>query len=248
MKKILLSLSLLSGLCFAAPDDPKTIDPSGQKFAETKTPGHLRVLLVGSGSSHDFPKYFLGTDSEILKATGTMETAATPNPDEARTLMPQADVLVFSGNHPLYGKPEFQKALTDFAAAGKGIVFVHAATWKQAWKGYNETFIGGATPGHGKGEFLVTVKKAEHPVMKGVPATFLITDENYHTELFPDAKVEILAENAPDKDMPAHPSVWVLNHPNTRIVCITLGHAEEAHGNPAYKSLLTNAVNWVSKR
>ena len=30
-----------------------------------------------------------------------------------------------------------------------------------------------------------------------------------------------------------------------RIACITLGHAAEAHGNPAFKTLLTNAVKWV---
>jgi uncharacterized protein len=247
MKKILLSLTLLSCLAFAAADDPQTIAATGQKFTEPKATGHLRVLVVGSGSSHNFPKFFLGTDSETLKATGSIDTAATPNPDEALALMPQADVLVFSGNHPLYGKPEFQKALTDFAAAGKGIVFLHAATWKHPWKTYNETFICGETPGHGKGEFLVTVKNTEHPVMKGIPATFSIIDENYHTTLFPEANVVILAENAPEKDK-AHPSVWIVNHPSTRIVCITLGHAAEAHGNPAYKSLLTNAVNWVSKR
>ncbi len=247
MKKILLSLTLLSCLAFAAADDPQTIDATGQKFTEPKAPSHLRVLVVGSGSSHDFPKFFLGTDSETLKATGSIDTAATPNPDEALALMPQADVLVFSGNHPLYGKPEFQKALADFAEAGKGIVFLHAANWKHAWKGYNERFIGGATPGHGKGEFLVTVKNAEHPVMKSVPATFLITDENYYASFNPDAKVEVLAENAPDGTKPAHPSVWIVNDPKTRIVCITLGHAADAHENPAYKSLLTNAVNWVSK-
>lgn len=247
MKKILVSFIALTGICHALSDDPKSTDPSGQKFAEPKAANHLRVLLVGSGTSHHFPKFFLGTDSATLKATGTIDTAATPNPEEALSLMPSADVLVFSGNHKDYGKPEFQKALTDFAAAGKGIVFLHAATWKHPWKSYNETFICGETPGHGKGEFLVTVKNTEHPVMKGIPASFSIIDENYHTTLFPDAKVELLAENAPEKDK-AHPSVWIVNHPNTRIVCTTLGHAEEAHENPAYKTLLINAVNWVSKR
>ena len=34
----------------------------------------------------------------------------------------------------------------------------------------------------------------------------------------------------------------------TRIVCISLGHAEPAHSNPAYQTLLTNAVIWVSVR
>ena len=39
-----------------------------------------------------------------------------------------------------------------------------------------------------------------------------------------------------------------MNDPKTRIACIALGHADEAHSNPAYKTLLTNAVKWVGQR
>ena len=53
--------------------------------------------------------------------------------------------------------------------------------------------------------------------------------------------------NAPDRGS-AHPSVWIVKDPKTRIACITLGHAAEAHGNPAFKTLLTNAVKWTGGR
>jgi type 1 glutamine amidotransferase len=43
----------------------------------------------------------------------------------------------------------------------------------------------------------------------------------------------------------AHPSVWIVKDAKARIVCITLGHAAEAHGNPAFKTLLTNAAKWA---
>jgi type 1 glutamine amidotransferase len=42
--------------------------------------------------------------------------------------------------------------------------------------------------------------------------------------------------------------VWVVKDPKTRIVCITHGHASEAHGNPAYKTMLINAVRWVASK
>ena len=252
LKRLLCLPALIIGLAAPLGAQPKELpadstEALGQKFAEPKPADTLRVLIVGAGSSHHFPRYFIGTDSETLKAEKGIDTAATLNAAEAIALMPQADVLVFSGNHEQFGRGNFQQALHEFADAGKGIVMIHAAAWVHPWKNYNQRFIMGASAGHGYGEFEVTVKQPEHPVMKGVPATFRITDESYHHEFGPGANVELLAENAPDnKTKKPHASVWVVKDPKTRIVCITHGHAKEAHENPAYKTMLVNAVRWVA--
>ena len=245
MKALLLSALLALPVFAAAPD---STEPMNQKFAEPKPAKTLRVLLVGSGGSHDFPTFFLGTDAETLKAVPSTDVAATPNYDEAMKLLPQADVLVFSGNHDQWGKEEFQKALNDFADKKKGIVMLHAATWDHsAWKGFNDRFIGGKTPSHGKGDFQVTVKNAKHPIMKGVPATFMIYDENYRFQPEKKTGLEILAVNAPDETKDPIPSVWTVRD-KTRIACITHGHDAKAHDNPAYKTILVNAVTWVANR
>lgn len=225
---------------------PTSTEPMGGKFADPKPAGTIRVLLVGAGSSHDFPKYFLKADQATLVAAGGLDVAATPNLEETLKLLPQADVLVFSGNHGQFGKPEFQGALAAFADEGKGLVFLHAATWNHGgWKGYNERFIGGKTPAHGHGDFQVTVKGADSPIMKGVSETFNIIDENYRFQADPESKITVLAENAPDGGK-AHPSVWTVNGDKARIVCITLGHDDKAHSNPEYKTILTNAVKYVA--
>lgn len=245
----LLLTAIIPGLCCAAPDAPNTTDATGQQFAERTPAKPLRVLLVGSGTSHDFPRFFLGTDKVTLIAAGGMDVTATPNLAEALALLPQADALVFSGNHDQFGSEEFQKALNDFADQRKGLVFLHAATWDHsAWKGYNERFINGKTPSHGKGEFVVTVKDLQSPIMKGVPESFEIFDENYRFEPGPKSRFEVCAENAPDGGKDPHASVWTVKDPKTRIVCITLGHDERAHDHPAYKTILINAVNWVAGR
>lgn len=245
-KVALPCLGLLLAPLTAAPLAPTSTDPMGQKFAEPKPAGTLRVLLAGSGSSHDFPKDFLGTDAETLKAAGRIDVAASPNLGETLALIQQADVLVFSGNHPNYGSQEFQAALHQFADSGKGIVLLHAATWSHPWKGYNDRFVAGLTPSHGKGDFEVTVKDAGHAVTSEVPKVFKITDENYRTEIPDKGKVHICAENAPDGHEHPNPSVWVVKDPQTRIVCITLGHDDAAHRNPSYQKLLINAVRWVA--
>lgn len=220
--------------------DAHSTAPTGQTF-------DLRVLVVGSGSSHHFPRFFLAADSETLNAAGGIDAVATANMEEAVNLLPQADVLVFSGNHESYGSGAFQRAIREHAAAGKGIVLVHAALWRHPWEGYNDRFVGGGSGGHGFGEVEVTVTNANHPVMAGVPASFTVTDESYHHEFFGDAEVEVLAENGPDNQTRRpHASVWVVKDPETRIVCMTLGHDERAHSHPAYKKILTNAVEWVA--
>ena len=170
------------------------------------------------------------------------------NLKEALDAMPLADVLVFSGNHDQWGTPKFQKALHAFTDSGKGLVLLHAATWSHPWKGYNDRFLAGRTPGHGKGEFEVTITNTTHAVTDKVPEKFKIFDENYRFVFGPGAKYELLAVNEPDKSDGPLPSVWVVKDPKARIVCITLGHDEKAHNNPSFKALLTNAVKWVGKR
>ena len=41
------------------------------------------------------------------------------------------------------------------------------------------------------------------------------------------------------------PSVWVVKHPQARVVCIALGHDEHSHDHPAYQKILLNSLKWV---
>jgi type 1 glutamine amidotransferase len=227
----------------------------GQHFAARQADVR-RVLLLGAGSSHDFPKYFLGQDAETIKAAGHYDTVSSPNLAEALTLLPMADLLVFSGNHAQYGTPEFQKALNDFAAAGKGIIIVHAGTWYN-WPNasdYNDHFVAGGARGHGHSEFEVTVTNPNHPITKGIPATFKISDESYQLVLSHPENVEVLATlpGPALKGQPGptqtFPSVFIVKDSRTRIVNITLGHDLAAHSNPAYQTLLLNSLQWVSQK
>lgn len=244
--RLLLPLALASSTMADLP--PDTTEPMGQTFEKVAASGTLKVLLVGSGSSHDFPKFFLGTDSRTLEAADKIDVAATPNLQEALDLIKEADVLVFSGNHEQWGGKEWQKALHDFADAGKGLVFLHAATWSHPWEGYNDRFIGGRTPSHGYGEFEVTVKGGKNPITDELPRKFKITDENYRFELDRKAKVKVCCENEADQTEDDIPSVWIVKDKKAKIVCITLGHAAEAHDNPHFQQLLVNSVNWVGGR
>ena len=234
----------------AGTDAEPELPPSGETLPTVRQTGTIRVLLVGGGSSHDFETYFHLADSATLKAAGGILTAYTSNADEATSQLANADALVFSANHASFGTSRFQNALNAFADAGHGVVVVHAAAWYN-WQdapAYNQRFVGGGARSHGKGKFTVYNRKPSHPVMHGIPAEFEIVDEQYRVKLDPGADVEVFAETSPEAETRlAYPSVWVVRDPKARIVDVALGHDNEAHGNPAYKTILVNAVRWVAR-
>ncbi len=221
---------------------------SGETLPAKAEPRIIRALLIGGGSSHDFERYFHKADSATLRAAGIV-TAYTSNVEEALALMPNADVIVLSANHGSFGLAPFQRALNAFADAGHGLVIVHAGTWHN-WPektNFNTRFLGGGARGHGFGDFQVLDKAPAHPVMQGVPDTFTIHDEHYKVELDAGTPTEVLAMTSVEpQSKKAYPSVWVVKDAKAKIVGIGLGHADEAHSNPAYQKILANAVRWVA--
>ncbi|HEY1171468.1 MAG TPA: PVC-type heme-binding CxxCH protein [Verrucomicrobiae bacterium] len=209
-----------------------------------------KVLLVGGGSSHDYNRFFNFADIAILKTAG-MTANYTEDPAVTAKELPNVDVAVFSVNRNGFQTPELRAALNKHIAAGKGLVLLHPGVWYNwgDWPEYNKTIAGGGSRGHDKlGEFEVKVTNAAHPIMKDVPATFLITDELYY--FIPDTAgtpIEVLATADSKIKNATFPQVFVVKHPQTKIAAITLGHDARAHDLQAYKTLLINAVNWTKK-
>jgi type 1 glutamine amidotransferase len=82
-----------------------------------------------------------------------------------------------------------------------------------------------------------------------MPETFTIADEAYHSVFFKKEGQTTLIENKPDGQSPdPHPALWIVNDPKARIVCYTHGHDDKAHAHEAYKTILRNAVRWVSEK
>ena len=219
--------------------------------------GKTRVLMVGGGSSHPYGTVYNPLDTAILESAG-YAVQYTEDRDQAAAELGKADIALLSVNRRYFDAPEYRKALMDFAAAGKGIVLLHAGVWRMwpEWPEFYQQIVGGWATSHDRlGPFTVNVVKPAHPVMQGVPANFTVEDELYHENAEPasiaagTSPIEILAETQPSaRYMTTHPSVWVVSHPKARIVGIALGHDQRVHDLPAFKALLTNAVKWTSRR
>ncbi len=242
----------------APPDGPKE---GGRGDAQlpppapiTWEPGKTKVLIVTGGSSHNFTKFFGATDAATLKAAG-FSVNYTEDRDEAAAELPQADVAVISVNRKFFDTPAYRKALFDFAAAGKGIVMLHPGTWYGygQWPELNAKIVGGGARGHDKiAPYKVNVLAPEHPIMRGVPASFEVEDELYYINAEPDkippgtSPITVLAETSPSvKYQHPHPVVWITRHEKARIVGLTIGHDQRVHDMDAYRTLLANAVKWV---
>jgi type 1 glutamine amidotransferase len=224
---------------------PQFSDPVPQPPAQANG---VRILLVGGGSSHDFAKWYGGTDKGTLSKLKPAWIDYTQNANGTPSILTHIDVLGWSANQPV--SSETCAALMQFAASGKGIVPLHPGTW-YAWKNFpqwNKEIIGGGTHGHDPlGEFEVQVTAPNHPIVAGLPAKFKITDELYN--FIPDPEgtpIEVLAQATSPKSGKTFPQVWIVKHPKSRIVCITLGHDGRAHDLPEYQTLLRNAFQWAS--
>lgn len=225
--------------------------PPPQRSAKIEWGAGTKVLLIGGGSSHDFQRFFNLADVALLKATGKFSVNYTESPldfvDHAKTV----DVLVLSVNTPAFTTPAARKALFDHVAAGKGVVLLHAGVWYNYadWPEYNRELAGGGSRGHDRlGEYEVKATNPAHPIMKGVPASFRITDELYY--FTPDATgtpIEVLATATSTAKPGTYPQVFVVKHPKARIAGLTLGHDARAHDLSEFKTLLVNCIEWVRK-
>jgi putative heme-binding domain-containing protein len=239
---------------------PKEGGKGDAPLPETKpivwAPGKKRVLIIGGGSSHNFGKFFGETDSATLAAAG-FSVNYTEDRDQAAAEIGKADIAVISVNRQFFDTPEYRKALMDFAAAGKGLVMVHPGVWYgfAQWPELNATIVGGGARGHDRiAKYSVNALKPEHPVMKGVPASFEVEDELYYLNAEPDkipagtAPIDVLAETSPSvRYKQPHPAVWITRHATARIVGITLGHDERVHDLQPFRTLLVNAVRWAGR-
>lgn len=237
------------GALLAPLTTPQAAVPVAPKF---EWGAGLKTLIVGGGSSHDFNRFFNLADVATLKATGKASVNYTEITGGLGSVLPEVDVLYLSNNKP-FTDDATRKAVIQHARSGKGMLLVHPSlwyNWERDWPAYNREIAGGGARGHDRyGEFEVTVTAPNHPLMKGVPAKFTVSDELYWFE--PDtagSEIEVLATAFSRQKNKTYPIVFTVKHPNARIAAITLGHDGVAHSHPAYQAMLTNALLWAARK
>ncbi len=112
------------------------------------------------------------------------------------------------------------------------------------YKNYISTFVQGT----------VKVEDAKHPVMKGVPSSFIIKKEEFYTyNSSPRSNVSVIASvdeatYIPDTTikMGDHPVVWTNTKVPARNIYIFMGHSPDLFENKPYTALFRNSIFWAA--
>ncbi|RYY24820.1 MAG: ThuA domain-containing protein, partial [Sphingobacteriaceae bacterium] len=101
----------------------------------------------------------------------------------------------------------------------------------------------------------VLVEQTKHPVMKNVPASFIIEKDEWYTyDQNPRSQVQVLAHVDEDSYQPNstikmgdHPVIWTNPNYKARNIYIFMGHSPDLFQNKAYTTLFRNAIFWSVK-
>lgn len=167
-------------------------------------------------------------------------------------------------NYPPYRWSEKAKAaFIKYIEEGRGgwVGFHHASLLGEfdgypMWNWFSE-FMGGIRFENYIAETaagLVNVEDKIHPVMKNVPNSFIVKDDEWYTfNQNPRPHVHVLASVDESSYQPAssikmgdHPVVWVNEKVKARNVYFLIGHDASLLKNNAFKTMVSNAIFWAA--
>ena len=252
------------------------------------------ILLITKGHPFQRDAFFQMFDSLAgVKWTHVEQPAAQvffepklAQPYDAFVLYDMPGIRFRTDAPPDFLEPpaDLKRNIEELLDTGIGLVFLHhsVAGWP-AWPEYAE-IVGGRflyLPGELRGtrrqdsgyrhEVTHEVNVvADHPVTRGVPKTFSITDELYLYEVFENDVVPLLRsghafvrdnfysaakavregkmfsndgwEHARGSDLIG----WAKHYRNSPIVYLQCGDDPRAYENAHYRKLLSNAIEWVA--
>ena len=174
--------------------------------------------------------------------------------------------LVIQLDFPPYTWPkEAEDAFVKYIEEGRGgWIGFHHATLLGEFDGYPMwqwffDFMGGVrfknyiAP---LADGTLVVEDKQHPVMKGVPASFVVPDDEWYTyDKSPRPNVHVLANvdessytPASDIKMGDHPVVWVNESKKARNVYFQIGPSSKLYETEGFTTMFRNAIEWALER
>jgi type 1 glutamine amidotransferase len=236
-----------------------------ERAAAQDKPAKVKVLIITGSHGHDW-KGTLPILEEMYKASGRFEVAVTLDPRKDLTPEKLASHDVFLLHYketdasPGRWPPAAEEALLGAVRGGKGLVVLHfaSAAFDAAgvnWPEYEKLIGGGWRRSKGFGahapmyQFRVDIVDKEHPITRGLPASFLhVKDELYHKLMMAEGN-HVLAEALDDHEKGTkkkEPLVWVLSYGKGRVYHNALGHSVEPMKGPGFQALMARGTEWAA--
>lgn len=212
------------------------------------------VIVSGDDIHHDLISAVLafqtlGTEAGFVTSIAAgLQRFVDPKPVTA-----EADVYVLYTSGGQFST-EHQEALARAVSGGKGLVAIHATNVLGSRDGElapadlpmyqllgNRYLSHG--PGHHEGRFEVEIVGA-HPITKGVE-DFELFDEYYEFELADD-EVEVLVQRRRSDGLVV-PVLYTREVGDGRVCYLALGHDLRSWGEPAFRTLVKQAIAWAGR-
>jgi uncharacterized protein len=234
-------------------------------FAQNDTNRFQALVLAERGDQHEA---FVVAALEWLKATAARDHFAIDvfeNPNQFNKEFLAKYQVIIQLNYPPYRwSDEAKAAFQDYIEQGRGgWVGLHHATLLGEFDGYPmwpwfSDFMGGIRFKSYIAKRVagtVVVEDAAHPCLNGVPATFVVGEEEWYTyDRDPRPNVHVLAhvdessyQPSSDIKMGDHPVIWTNEKMKARNIYILMGHHPSLFTNDSYKTLVRNAILWAGR-
>jgi type 1 glutamine amidotransferase len=232
--------------------------------AQVDTNRFRALVLAERGDQHEA---YVAAALKWLQGTAARDHFAMDvfaNPDRvSKTFLTNYQVIIQLNYPPYRWSDEAKAAFQDYIEQGRGgWVGLHHATLLGEFDGYPmwpwfSDFMGGIRFKNYIAKRVagtVIVEDAAHPCFQGVPATFVVGEEEWYTyDKDPRPNVHVLARvdessYTPPSDikMGDHPVIWTNEKMKARNIYIQMGHHPSLFENEAYKTLFRNSILWAA--
>lgn len=223
---------------------------------------HVLVLSEGGGQHGPFTERAMTWLHGYADTHGLAITELRNAAPVTKTFLADYDLVIQLDFPPYTWPAEAEEAFVDYIDNGRGgwIGFHHATLLGEfdgypLWQWFSD-FMGGITFRNyiaGLADGTVTVENAGHPVMDGVPGTFVLpADEWYTYHSSPRPNVEVIAsvdensyEPSSDVRMGDHPVIWTNPSKKARNVYFQPGHSPRLFDSEAFRRMFANAIDWT---
>ena len=233
-------------------------------------PAKIQALIITGQNGHDW-RATTPVLRKLLEDSGRFEVRVTEEYRGAgrETLAPY-DVVIL--NYYEKKQPELRwgeradTALLNYVRGGKGLVVYHFAMAAfEGWDEYEKMCGANWRPNNGhhsaRHDFTVKIKDQEHPVTRGMQASFLQSNDELYANLKwqPEGAYHVLAtawddhsRYKPGEKQPIpgpgldQPMLWTVNYGKGRVFVTALGHDPDAMKSAGFVATLTRGAEWAA--
>ncbi|MEU6043001.1 ThuA domain-containing protein [Streptomyces griseus] len=218
--------------------------------------GHLSDVLVYTrteGYRHDSIPAGISALRELGEAHGfAVEASEDPSVFTEASLAGRGAVVLLSTSGEVL-TPDGRTALRRWTSGGGGFMGVHSAACTEYRWPYYEELLGARFSGHPAVQpGTVLVEDRNHPATAHLPPRWEWNDEWYDFRDNPRRPgIRVLAtidESGYEGGGmgPDHPVVWCREVGGGRSFYTSLGHTDEAYGDPAFRDHLLGGLRWAA--